>query len=137
MADYRRDPVPMGAGNIAPRLSGKDRQPFYADSEEVPFMPTRSINLTEHHDRFVESGVMSGRFSDASDVVREGLRLLEQREQEDRARIEWLRSATKDGLDDIDSGDYVTLHSGEEIDNLIDQVRQKVTEKRVAATARG
>jgi len=100
-------------------------------------MPTRSINLTEHHDRFVESGVMSGRFSDASDVVREGLRLLEQREQEDRARIEWLRSATKDGLDDIDSGDYVTLHSGEEIDNLIDQVRQKVTEKRVAATARG
>jgi antitoxin ParD1/3/4 len=54
-------------------------------------MPTRNVSLTEHFDRFVESGVTSGRFSGASEAVGEGLRLLEQREQEDEGKIEWLR----------------------------------------------
>ena len=35
-----------------------------------------------------ESGIAYGRFSNASDAVREGLRLLEQREREDQAKIE-------------------------------------------------
>ncbi len=47
-----------------------------------PAMPTRNVNLTEHLDRFVDARVSSGRFSNASEVVREGLRLLEQRERE-------------------------------------------------------
>jgi len=50
-------------------------------------MPTRNVNLTDHFDRFIDDGVTSGRFSSASEVVREGLRLLEQREQEDRAKL--------------------------------------------------
>ena len=59
-------------------------------------MPTRNVNLTEHFDRFVEAGITSGRFSNASEVVREGLRLLEQREQEDKAKLEWLRATAKE-----------------------------------------
>ena len=59
-------------------------------------MPTRKVNLTDHFDRFIESGITSGRFSNASEVVREGLRLLEQREQEDQAKLEWPRLAAKD-----------------------------------------
>ncbi len=47
-------------------------------------MPTRNINLTDHLDQFVEDRVTSGRYGNASEIVREGLRLLEQREQEDR-----------------------------------------------------
>jgi Arc/MetJ-type ribon-helix-helix transcriptional regulator len=31
-------------------------------------MPTRNVNLTEHFDPFVEAGVTSGRFSDASEL---------------------------------------------------------------------
>jgi antitoxin ParD1/3/4 len=85
-------------------------------------MPTRNVNLTDHFDRFIESGVKSGRFSNASEVVREGLRLLEQREREDKARIEWLRAAAKEGFDDIERGDYVTLRSAKEIDDFIDKL---------------
>jgi antitoxin ParD1/3/4 len=68
-------------------------------------MPTRNVNLTEHFDRFIETGVTSGRFSNASEVVREGLRLLEQREQEDKAKLKWLRAAAKEGFDSIDRGE--------------------------------
>ena len=58
-------------------------------------MPTRNVNLTDHLDRLIETGISSGRFSNASEVVREGLRLLEQREHEDQAKLEWLRAAAK------------------------------------------
>ncbi len=90
-------------------------------------MPTRNVNLTEHFDRFIEAGISSGRFSNASEVVREGLRLLEQREQEDKARIEWLRAAAKEGFDAADRGDYVSLNSEEELDAFLDQVHEKVS----------
>ena len=89
-------------------------------------MPTRNVNLTEHFDRFIEAGITSGRFSNASEVVREGLRLLEQREREDKARLEWLRAA-KVGFDDIERGDYVTLRSAAEIDDFIDQLGEEAS----------
>src|ERR1017187_2992816 len=89
-------------------------------------MPTRNVNLTESFDRFIEAGITSGRFSNASEVVREGLRLLEQREREDHAKIEWLRAAAKKGLDDIERGDYVTLRSDKESDDFIDSTWRRV-----------
>src|ERR1035437_5610877 len=104
--------------------------------QEDLHLPTRNVNLTEHFDRFIESGVTSGRFSNASEVVREGLRLLEQREQEDKAKIEWLRGAAKEGFDAADRGDYVALRSGQEIDDFVDQVRREVSEKLVAEKVR-
>ena len=93
-------------------------------------MPTRNVDLTEHLDRFIESGVRSGRFSDASEVVREGLRLLERREQEDMAKLEWLRTAAKDGFDAIDSGDYTTLSSDREIEDFVHQVGKEASADR-------
>ena len=68
--------------------------------------------------------------------MREGLRLLEQREQEDKAKIEWLRGAAKEGFDAADRGDYVALRSGQEIDDFVDQVRREVSEKLVAEKVR-
>ena len=99
-------------------------------------MPTRNVNLTGHFDPFIETGITSGRFSNASEVVREGLRLLEQREQEDKAKIQWLRGAAKEGFDAADRGDYVTLRSDREIDDFVDQVRREVSEKLVAEKVR-
>ena len=43
---------------------------------------TRNIALTPHFDRFVQSKVESGRYQSASEVVRDGLRLLEAREEQ-------------------------------------------------------
>jgi antitoxin ParD1/3/4 len=88
-------------------------------------MPTRNVNLTDYFDRFIEAGVTSGRFSNASEVVREGLRLLAQREREDQAKIEWLRAAAKEGFDDIERGDYATLRSDRDIADLIDRLGEE------------
>ena len=90
-------------------------------------MPTRNVNLTEHLDRFIEARVTSGRFSNASEVVREGLRLLEQREQEDKAKLKWLRAAAKEGFDAIERGEYVTLRSDREIEEFIREIGEEVS----------
>lgn len=100
-------------------------------------MPTRNVNLTEHLDRFIEFGITSGRFSNASEVVREGLRLLEQREEEDKARLEWLRAAARKGFDAADRGDYVALRSDAEIEDFVDQARRQVSEKLGSEKGRG
>lgn len=89
-------------------------------------MPTRNVNLTEHLDTFIETGVASGRFSNASEVVREGLRLLEQRDLEDKAKLEWLRSAAKEGFDAADLGHFVALNSAQELETSLDQIHEEV-----------
>lgn len=100
-------------------------------------MPTRNVNLTEHLDDFIETGIMSGRFSNASEVVREGLRLLEQREQEDKARVDWLRVAAKEGFDAVERGDYVTLRSDREIGDFLDKIHQEVSAELALERKRG
>jgi antitoxin ParD1/3/4 len=52
-----------------------------------------SFSLGDHFAGFVEAKVAEGRFASASDVVRAGLRLLEERE----LRLEGLRSALIEG----------------------------------------
>jgi antitoxin ParD1/3/4 len=95
-------------------------------------MPTRNVNLTEHFDRFIETGITSGRFSNASEVVREGLRLLEQREQEEKARIEWLRGAAKEGFDQLDRGEGIEFESMDDLDAYIDQIGEEVSTEMAA-----
>jgi len=56
-------------------------------------MPTRNVNLTVELDHFVRAKVESGRFENASEVVRAALRQLERDEQEFDAKIVALRSA--------------------------------------------
>jgi len=54
-----------------------------------------SIALGDHFQTFVEKQVGQGRFGSASEVVRAGLRLLEERE----AKYEALRKAIQEGID--------------------------------------
>jgi len=54
-------------------------------------MPTRNINLTDHLDRFVEDQVEADKYKNASEVVRAGLRLLEQQSQTEESKLAILK----------------------------------------------
>jgi antitoxin ParD1/3/4 len=54
-----------------------------------------SISLGNHFEGFIESSISKGRFNNASEVVRAGLRLLEDEEN----KIISLRKAIQEGID--------------------------------------
>lgn len=87
-------------------------------------MPT-SVALTPHFEALTQQLVASGRYNNVSEVVRDGLRLLESRVQEDTAKLMALRDAAKLGFDAIDRGDYVALQSDQDIENYVRQAGQK------------
>lgn len=60
-------------------------------------MPT-SVALSPHFETFIRQQVDSGRFNNVSEVVRAGLRLLEEREAEQAAKLQALREAIALGL---------------------------------------
>ncbi len=86
-------------------------------------MSTRNVTLPDHLDHYIDEGIASGRFTDASDAVREALSLMEESEQ---AKVEWMRSAVQEGIDAIERGDYVTLRSGKEIKDFVRQIGEEV-----------
>jgi antitoxin ParD1/3/4 len=67
-------------------------------------MPTRNVVLTDYQADLVERLVASGRYQNASEVLREGLRLIESREAEEKIRLKALREAARIGIAEIDSG---------------------------------
>lgn len=69
-------------------------------------MPTRNVVLTDHQQQVIESLVQSGRYQNASEVLREGLRLVEQREAEEAAKLAALRAAADAGWRDLEAGRY-------------------------------
>ena len=88
-------------------------------------MPARNIHLTDHLYRFIEAEVGSGRYSNASEVVREGLRLMERRKQEEQAKLKWLRGAVKEALDQMDRGQGIEFPSIRELDQHIDRLTEE------------
>jgi antitoxin ParD1/3/4 len=78
-------------------------------------MPTRNVVLTNHQAAFVEQLVTSGRYQNVSEVLREGLRLVEQREVEDASRLEILRSAVRAGIENIETGHFNTFDNEESL----------------------
>jgi antitoxin ParD1/3/4 len=59
-------------------------------------MPS-DYTLSSHFEAFIRSLVLSGRYSSASEVLEDGLRLLERRERALEARLDGLRSEVEDG----------------------------------------
>lgn len=74
-------------------------------------MPTRNVVLTNHQAEFIERLVESGRYQNASEVLRDGLRLVESKDAEDKARLKALREAARIGIADADAGRYASFGS--------------------------
>ena len=60
-------------------------------------MPTRNVNLTDELDHFVRMKIRSGKYENASEVIRAALRTLEREEQVHQAKLAALGAAIDDG----------------------------------------
>jgi len=90
-------------------------------------MPIRSsldISLTPELEQFVESRVASGRYQTPSEVVREGLRLLAEREQAGEAAVEELRAKIRRGVEQADRGELL------DGDAVFEEIRQMSARRR-------
>jgi len=68
--------------------------------------------------------------------VREGLRLLEKREQEEKSKSEWLLAAAKEGFGQLDRGEGIDFESMGALDAYLDQIGEEVSTELAAERER-
>lgn len=83
-------------------------------------MPTRNVVITDHQAALVERLVTEGRYQNASEVLREGLRLVEEREKDEAARLDFLRQAAAAGDADLAAGRVFEIGGWTELRRFLD-----------------
>jgi antitoxin ParD1/3/4 len=90
-------------------------------------MPTRNVVLSEHQQRLVEALVQSGRYQNASEVLRDGLRLLEERERHEDAKLKALKQAARQGWADVSSGRYADV-ADDQLEDFVGQLGRRAAQ---------
>jgi antitoxin ParD1/3/4 len=82
-------------------------------------MPTRNVSLTAEQDAFVKRMVKAGEYQNASEAIRDALRVLQQKRREDELRLKALRVQIKTGVDAQERGDFVEV-AGADLDEYLE-----------------
>src|SRR6266566_3349674 len=96
------------------------------EQPEGTSMPTRNVVLTERQEELLETLVKSGRYQNASEVMRDGLRLVEQREAEDAGKLKALRAAARVGVGALDRGEFKEFGNVEDLQAYLNDLSEKV-----------
>ncbi len=81
-----------------------------------------NVSLTLTLEELVQRKVASGLYSSASEVIREALRLLEERDEMRKIRLETLRNDIAAGLDQLERGE-MTEHDDRSLDGLATDIK--------------
>lgn len=92
-------------------------------------MPTRNVVLTDQQEEIIEGLVASGQYQNASEVLREGLRLLARREAHERGKLQALREAVRIGLGALDRGEYKEFDDVADLEDYINKISDEVISK--------
>ena len=76
-------------------------------------MKTTTVALGSHFEEFIQVSILSGRYNNASEVVRSGLRLLEQQEYE--TRLKALQAAIEEGEASGDDENFDPIRNLEQL----------------------
>jgi len=87
----------------------------------MPAAHARNVALTAQLSSFVDELVASGEYANASEVLREGLRVLKELRDVELAE---LRMRVAVGLEQLDRGEGITLGSEELVFGVMAKVRQ-------------
>jgi antitoxin ParD1/3/4 len=107
-----------------PTLVGRD---ICSQPSEPCNMPTRNVVLSEHQQQLVESLVQSGRYQNASEVLRDGLRLVEERDRRENAKLKALRQAARKGWADVSAGRYTDV-ADDELEDFVGQLGRRASQ---------
>jgi antitoxin ParD1/3/4 len=72
-----------------------------------------NVSLTPELEKFVTDKVASGRYTSASEVVREALRLLEREEKSRKEQLEEFNEELQRRIDSANRGEFVTAEDFE------------------------
>ena len=87
-------------------------------------MPTLKVDLTVHQEEWIGNLVASGRYRDAGEVMRAGIRLLERQAAEDEARLQALHEVADVGIADIEAGRFRTFDAPESLRGHLSQLAE-------------
>lgn len=88
-------------------------------------MGTRNVVLTDRQEELIDALVKQGRYQNASEVLREGLRLIESRDAEEKARLKALRDAARIGIEDVDAGRVRDFSTTSELRQHLDTLAKR------------
>jgi antitoxin ParD1/3/4 len=88
-----------------------------------------SYSIGKHFEQMIDGLIESGRYSTASEIMREGLRLVEEREERRKAKLEALRAEIQKGYD---SGPMEEVDISEWIEGIRKRGRQRLAARKRA-----
>jgi antitoxin ParD1/3/4 len=88
-------------------------------------MPTRNVVITDRQAKLIDDLVESGEYQNASEVLREGIRLVEERRAERAAKLKALREAAQVGIDAMERGEYKVFTSAKSLNAHLDKIAAK------------
>jgi len=88
-------------------------------------MPTRNVVLTDRQEAFLGGLVTSGQYQNASEVLREGLRLLESQLQRRRAELADIQAGVIAGLGQVERGEFAEGSGEEAIERAFKRAAKK------------
>ncbi len=89
-----------------------------------------NISLTPDLEQYVHGKVQGGMYHSASEVVREGLRLLKQKDEPHQKKLEQLRQEIQIGIDQADRGQLKPL-TDEVVSDIKDRGRRRLAARNV------
>ncbi|MEP3590295.1 MAG: type II toxin-antitoxin system ParD family antitoxin [Marinobacter sp.] len=95
-------------------------------------MATRNIVLTNHQSEVVDRLVESGRYQNASEVLRTGLRMVEEAESAYLSKVNELREAISHGERDVESG-KTRQFTGDEFASYLSDRAEHIVKKKTDA----
>jgi antitoxin ParD1/3/4 len=80
---------------------------------------------TPHYDRFVEERIAEGQYQNASELLRAGLRLLEQQTREGEKKLAMLRELAAGAFESLDHGHGFAVENKRELKDLLRHVGRR------------
>ncbi len=94
-----------------------------------------NITLTPELESFINEKIQSGLYNSPGEVLREGLRLLRERDELQRWRKEELRREVMKGVEQMRNGQYRTYNSAEELaEEVIREARAEFNSESASRT---